>query len=212
MTEDVKNLVDSRPPRHPTTYWKKRQRRRPPNSPCMRNRPQSHTSSSQSQSQIDPEIPEIQSQSNQDAPPNQEAPQFQHQERQPRARTHRRQRRFRDAAKFQRWYRANKKRCIRNILGEDQAPQCDIPPTELEQFFTQPQPNLPTSRPPEGLPQQASTTDPDDLTQHFSPEEVETQMKRLQHNHHLVLMVSHITSGSMQKQARPLCLPFIPPA
>ena len=89
-----------------------------------------------------------------------------------------RRRRANEARKLQRWYRANKKRCMRTVLGE-QSPACEIPTATLHDHFDQPAVSLGPET-PEWL---TSPTPPpnssDELTITIAAEEVEAQLKRL---------------------------------
>jgi hypothetical protein len=75
-------------------------------------------------------------------------------------------------------YRANRKQCIRKILGEDESPHCTIPTSILEDHFRQPPPPPPTSPPPDWLPSPPEDVDPDDLTHPISGQEVKAQLGR----------------------------------
>ena len=60
----------------------------------------------------------------------------------PSHRSHRRRRRrAKEERKLQRWYRANKKRCMRTLLWE-KSRRCKMPPSTLTQHFTRPATSL----------------------------------------------------------------------
>ena len=84
----------------------------------------------------------------------------------------------RNAGKLQRWYRTNKKRCIRNILDGDDNLECEIPAVELQQYFSQPAP-IPSTSPGSEGPPSTNSTDPNDLTQPIVVQEIKSQLKRL---------------------------------
>lgn len=172
LSSDIKTLIDTKQRRHPSTNWKKRQRRQPRNKGSKlpgQSRPP------QPQSQ-DPTFQQTQDQES----PGQSQPQSQ--DPHPPATRRRRHQRFhpQEARKYQRWYRANKKKCVRNILGEDHSPRCEIPVSTLENYFTQAPPTEPSSvSPPPWLPQSPNTSVPDDLSSPISVEKVKAQLKRL---------------------------------
>ena len=90
-----------------------------------------------------------------------------------------RRRRADEARKIQRWYRANKKRCMRNLLGETPT-YCDIPAARLEQYFDRPPQHLGQTPPPWLIPELAADPgDAGDLTYPVTKQEVTVQLKRL---------------------------------
>ena len=96
------------------------------------------------------------------------------------SRSNQRRRWANEARKFQRWYRANKKRCMRTILGEKPA-SCEIPAATLQDHFTKPAVSL-----GESLPSWLDSSSPpptpntsDELTHLVCEAEVEAQLKRL---------------------------------
>ena len=168
LTSDLKELIASKPRRHPTSNWKKRQRRRPPG----RSR---DSQQSQSTPRSSPQSPDDVDSSRQSASDN--SSQRNTRGSQQHKRSDRR-RRAREASKYQRWYKANKKRCIRNICGDD-SPRCEIPLKDLENHFSDPLPQPPTGPPPVDLPQAEGAFDADELSQEVTAEEVKSQLKRL---------------------------------
>ena len=84
------------------------------------------------------------------------------------------------AAKLQKWYRANKKKCINSITEENQSPKCEIPPSTLENHFSHQVPEQSQSPPPpDNLPSHARTSDADELSYPVEPKEVNAQLNRL---------------------------------
>ena len=85
----------------------------------------------------------------------------------------------REAAKLQRRYRTNKKRCIHSITGENDAPRCNIPPKELADFFTNTT-SINSDNPcPEYLPCRNESIEPGELSSPVEVAEVNTQLRRL---------------------------------
>ena len=151
--------------RHPTTNWRRRQRR------SKTNEPSQGPSTTQDRSPL----------SNQSQPTPPEGTDPPHSSQPRRRRQHNRsetRKRAKEAGKLQRWYRANKKKCIRSILGE-QSPRCEIPLEELTNHFSVEPPPPPTSPPPTHLPERRESYDPDELTFPVEPTEVHKQLKRL---------------------------------
>lgn len=121
LVSNLKELIASKSRRHPTSNWKKRQRRRPP----RRTRDSQQSQSTPSPS---PQPSEDVDSSRQSASSNlsqQNTSGSQQHKRNDR------RRRAREASKYQRWYKPNRKRCIRNICG-DNSPRCEIPLKDLK--------------------------------------------------------------------------------
>ena len=83
------------------------------------------------------------------------------------------------AARLQKLYRCNKKKCIRSIL-EDNSPKCEIPLKDLEEYFSAKPPQSPSENAP--LQQQQTLLHADDLTYPIEMDEIEQQLRRLPSN------------------------------
>ena len=171
LISDLGNIANNRErSRHPTTNWRRRQRR------SKTNEPSQESSTTQDTSLQDRSLL-----SNQSQPTPQEGTDPPHSSQARRRRQHNRseaRKRAKEVGKLQRWYRANKKKCIRSILGE-QSPRCEIPLEELTNHFSVELPPPPTSPPPTHLPERRESYDPDELTFPVEPTEVHKQLKRL---------------------------------
>ena len=144
LISDLGNIANNRERgRHPTTNWSNGEVR-PTNLPKNPAQPKTR-----------PSRTDLLSNQSQPTPPEGTDPPHSSQPR--RRRQHNRsetRKRAKEAGKLQRWYRANKKKCIRSILGE-QSPRCEIPLEELTNHFSvephHPQlPPLPPISPKEG--------------------------------------------------------------
>lgn len=172
LVADLKKLTHFRPKRNHTSNWKKRQRRRPN---------QAWNPGSQPPTQQTPNQPRGTS-----STPTQQgtssSPIQQGTSSTPRGRQHKRsarRARAQEAGKLQRWYRANRKRCIRSILSEDNCPRCEILLEDLEVHFSTTPPTMNNQTPaPANLPQPEHNFEPDDLTLPVVPDEVRTQLKQ----------------------------------
>jgi len=172
LAEDVK-----RPPRNPTSWWKKRCNRRHrqatdrlPQSQNRNHRPSENSEGQNDESTLPSpsHTPNHQPDSSQPNPPS--------------SQSHRlggHHRRVEKAKRLQRFYRANPRKCIRSILSNSKPKQCPIPMEQLEQHFTstyQP-PDVAIDSPPAWLHQKNNKTDVmEDL---ILPEEVKRQIRRL---------------------------------
>ena len=88
-------------------------------------------------------------------------------------------RRAREASKIQRSYRANRKKCVRNIL-EEESPRCEIASDDLIAHFSTAAPSLLQLPEPDFLPNRpVLPITPDTLSYAVSSEEVEIQLRRL---------------------------------
>ena len=150
LVTDLNNLLATKPRCHPTTNWKKRQRRRPPTSGRSPQAPPPLSTCSRN-----PVIPGIGAITHSTAS----------QEKQPES----------EASKIQKWYKANKKQCFRSICSDKNSPRCEIPLKDLEDHFTV----TPPSPPPDRYPNTEGNFDSDELSYEVTPEEVKCQLKRL---------------------------------
>ena len=173
LVADLNSLIAAKPQRHPTSNWKRRQRRQPPSSrrPSPRSRAAPPTSEECGENPSQPESSQLgssQPESSQQPPDTSQ-----------RHRRNNRNKRAREASKIQKWYRANKKRCFRSICSDGNSPRCEIPLKDLENHFTLTPPSPPTSPPPDGFPNTSGSFEPDELSYEVTPEEVKCQLKRL---------------------------------
>lgn len=129
LVADLKKLTDFRPKWNHTSNWKKRQRRRPNQAQNPGSQPPTQQTSNQPRGTSS--TPTQQGTSS--------TPIQQGTSSTPRGRQHKRSARWaraQEAGKLQRWYKANRKRCIRSILSEDNCPRCEIPLEDLEAHFS----------------------------------------------------------------------------
>ena len=147
-----KNISKNHPPTHNTTHWKKRARKRTANN-------NQETSDN----------------------PHQETPGSSNHHPSQEKKKHHRQNRKQQACKLQKFYRANRKKCIRSIV-ENSPRYCNIPAEKIEKYFnsTPHPPNNSTI--PNWIPSrdpQADTSSSNDLTYPITKEEMEYQLRRL---------------------------------
>ena len=97
--------------------------------------------------------------------------------RQARGNRTQRQREARAASKLQRLYNANKKKCIRSILGQE-SPRCEIAADELINFFSTDTPPIPSMNCPSFVHSRSTNPNPNELSSTILPIEVSRQLKR----------------------------------
>ena len=142
LVSDLALLVPSRRPTHPSTYWRRRRRTQTLSQrndrPTLSSQPlpRCSTPDRAGERHATQQDPLVSSQTSQQ-PTSQDDPIPDSSSRLP---SHRR-RTAQGARKIQRWYRTNKGRCMRSILGE-QSPPCEIPAATLREHFDVPAKNL----------------------------------------------------------------------
>ena len=182
----LKACRPSRPATHPTTNWRSRQRRRQssqpnPNTIPAADQPQPNQNEDHNRSDVDSsqrdhnrvDIDTTQRDHSRSKAPGSDSSQ--------RHNRSERRRRAREAKKVQRWYRNNKKKCVRHIL-KDESPRCEIPLSDLSSYFST-QPLSTSTKPVPGfVPQNedpGASQSEDELVHPITMEEIKHQLRRM---------------------------------
>ena len=148
LVRDLKNAAPVRRSQHPTSHWKGRRRKSgSPQNSGSRPSLSAHPEDSAPTCPVAQTRVSFSVESNHDQRSNH--PSSQRGGRRQHNRSERRQR-AREAGKLQKFYRANKKKCIRSIIW-DQSPRCEIPLDVLADHFGE-ESSHSTGSPPDFLP------------------------------------------------------------
>ncbi len=165
---DLLKTLGKRSARHPSTHWRRRMRINGARGMAH----QAHSTQSGVQHHIQ----------NHQAPASTSSvqPQIESSQNPPRNHHHNRRSRLDPARKIQRWYRENRKRCMRSILGEESV-FCAIAPNILQDFFDRPSVELGPDVPQwlHNAPCDELASQDDELSYQISEDEVLAQLRRL---------------------------------
>ena len=184
-TSDLKLLMQKakrRPAGHHTTRWKQRQKRRKNNHSPKSSSNKSHQNSAETHSVLlndnEPDHNDTPSSSHNDTTHASNDSQEHVHARRHRKNVHRT--RAREASKVQKWYKANRKKCVKSITTTSPQNFCEIPTSDLESYHCQ-APSEDSPPPPDWLPtgNQLPVDDVSDLLLPFKVEEIQHQVKRL---------------------------------